>query len=170
MLGSIDLLDHFPTVIFFTLKARGITLSIYKYIHVCPCKIFLVQSYTLRMIYEFRGNHNWTLKQKDACQKACMGILEHCLHYKLLTDETGEVYMELRIRIPSSGITITMSVAHRLIKKNHILKQIILKIIIMITINKSNLRLTKKANLVRLVFLLKKIIKKSYLLVFLLRK
>ena len=46
-----------------------------------------------------------------------MGILEHCLHYKLLTDETGEVYMELRIRIPSSGLTITMSVAHRLIKK-----------------------------------------------------
>ena len=51
-----------------------------------------------------------------------MGILEHCLHYELLTDETGEVYMELRIRIPSSGLTITMSVAHRLIEKNHILK------------------------------------------------
>ncbi|KAK7855458.1 hypothetical protein CFP56_027845 [Quercus suber] len=35
-LGSIELLDHFPTVIFFTLKARGITLSIYKYIHRKP--------------------------------------------------------------------------------------------------------------------------------------
>jgi len=33
--------------------------------------------------------------------------------------ETGEVYMELRIRIPSLGLSITMSVAHRLIKKSY---------------------------------------------------